>query len=68
MCAAIAIATGRGAIVGAMADITVTVVGTAGITPTTVQVSTSTSVLVTGTVATADTMAVIEDVTAAKLE
>jgi hypothetical protein len=68
MCAAIAIATGRGAIVGATADITVTVVGTAGITPTTVQVSTSTSVLVTGTVATADTMAVIEDITAAKLE
>ena len=68
MYAAIAIATGRGAIVGAMADITVTVVGTAAITPTIVQVSTSTSVLVTGTVATADTMAVIEDITAAKLE
>ena len=68
MCAAIAIATGRGAIVGAMADITVTVVGTAGITPTTVQVSASTSVLVTGTVATADTMVVIEDVTATNLD
>ena len=63
MCAAIAIATGRVAIVGAMADITVTVVGMAAITPTTVQVSTSTSVLVTGTVATAATMAVIDDVT-----
>ena len=66
MCAATAIATGRVAIVGAMADITVTVVGMAAITPTTVQVSTSTSVLVTGTVATAATMAVVDDVT--KLE
>ena len=44
------------------------VVGMAAITPTTVQVSISTSVLVTGTVATAATMAVIEDITATKLE
>jgi hypothetical protein len=68
MCAAIAIATGPVAIVGATAETMVTVVDTAGITPTTVQVSTSTSVLVTGTVATAATMAVIEDITVTKLE
>jgi hypothetical protein len=66
MCAAIDIAMGLVAIVGAMVDITVTGVGTAGITPTTVQVSTSTSVPVTGTVATAATMVVMDDVT--KLE